>query len=741
MIKRNEAIRKLIQKEAQCVDRISPMLDALIIPMKTGGNLLRDASLFEDYLDVIEELHKRHSRTVLKLCERYESLFPNVEGLGRVLEKLVAGAKSYVTIAGHSHYAYAALSFYCRLNPMLNRFVEEQEGILGCTLQHYFTRALNDIDDLVPIIEELAQNTPVNHCDQSAIKNSLANLKRIQEQVPVALEEAPHKALLLALAPRIHGYDLLASQDHLGKPIRRRYKREGKVVVNGHKRYVFVFDDVLLVCNAVASKRQLAQRQSRESLAVEKKKAIVNEFILTKLMPFYEEQQQQQQQQQQQLLQQQQQQQQQIQNSIGGGSGKWKRLTRASMSVDGDGKGLVRRKEYNVKMAISLKETDLENNNNSNVTSSAKKSSEVEKKAKKKEKKESTTERKRKSSAIRQLVSPRASSFITTTKPHGGHSFDLKTPSLRATFQFATLDTKQVWMKDIKNAIQRLKPKGVFGSTLVEVLLNEKQHRLGIPYVVYSCVNYLSRNAITKEDLFTQSGSSVVVEQLQTAFDLFFKEGGRPPSLEGQDPFNVADLIKLYFRELPEPLMTYNLYDSLTALEDVKDPNGFLQQLQTIIFERLPSPNRALLQYLLNFLKNLSFCADINGMKASTLALIFGPALIGPREVTLESHLLFGKIQRLVQTMIERYDDVFFPALFQAKLLLKTSDSNNCKKSSMLELMKKESWEKEKEEEDEEEEEEEEYSPRYRPVSFIDEFRFVEDELGAMHREEQTVRQ
>lgn len=148
--------------------------------------------------------------------------------------------------------------------------------------------------------------------------------------------------------------------------------------------------------------------------------------------------------------------------------------------------------------------------------------------------------------------------------------------------------------------------------------------------------------------------------------------------LGGVDPYNASDLLKLYFRELPEPLLTYELYNDLISLKGSKESShGYIEGLRELL-AKLPLPNRTLLQYIVHFLCRITFCAEVNRMSPSNIALVFGPELIRPRydctrllpcytfgnkfrrEITLESHLMFGKIQRLLQTLIENYVDIFF---------------------------------------------------------------------------------
>src|SRR5947209_890841 len=124
--------------------------------------------------------------------------------------------------------------------------------------------------------------------------------------------------------------------------------------------------------------------------------------------------------------------------------------------------------------------------------------------------------------------------------------------------------------------------------------------------------------------------------------------------MEGRDPHVVTGLLKQYVRELPEPLMTYALYEPLTAaignclfklcfrlhLSFVwigeSDREKQQQELKNI-FTKLPEENRNVLNYLLAFLKLVSEHRQYNKMGASNLAILFAPNILRPKVETVEN--------------------------------------------------------------------------------------------------------
>ena len=80
----------------------------------------------------------------------------------------------------------------------------------------------------------------------------------------------------------------------------------------------------------------------------------------------------------------------------------------------------------------------------------------------------------------------------------------------------------------------------------------------------------------------------------------------------------------MFFRELPEPLLTFDCYKVLinTPLD--------VQSMKTIL-KNIPEPNQKLMKYLSSFVCAIAQYESVNKMGLSNLAIVFGPNLIYPR--------------------------------------------------------------------------------------------------------------
>lgn len=65
------------------------------------------------------------------------------------------------------------------------------------------------------------------------------------------------------------------------------------------------------------------------------------------------------------------------------------------------------------------------------------------------------------------------------------------------------------------------------------------------------------RSGFQTEGIFRISGSITDIQQMRKDYD----QGKPPPWQKCENVHNATGLLKLFLRELPEPLMTYEKYD------------------------------------------------------------------------------------------------------------------------------------------------------------------------------------
>ncbi|KAJ3437215.1 rho/rac/cdc gtpase-activating protein [Anaeramoeba flamelloides] len=188
-------------------------------------------------------------------------------------------------------------------------------------------------------------------------------------------------------------------------------------------------------------------------------------------------------------------------------------------------------------------------------------------------------------------------------------------------------EEKLTCLKYVKLNVEKMKGTSpLFGGSLENAICKRKDG-VQIPSIVENAVKYLEnpkRKALQMEGLFRVSGESNEIKRIKS---LYNKD--EIVDLETvQNPHVVTGLLKLFFRELNEPLLTFRLYDDFKrAIANTRTNQNIHEKLGEII-RSLPKGNYITYKYLINFLKNVSQYEKDNRMSAQNLAVVFGPNLI-----------------------------------------------------------------------------------------------------------------
>ncbi|XP_059522756.1 rho GTPase-activating protein 33 isoform X2 [Myotis daubentonii] len=215
---------------------------------------------------------------------------------------------------------------------------------------------------------------------------------------------------------------------------------------------------------------------------------------------------------------------------------------------------------------------------------------------------------------------------------------------------------------------QRLRQRGilrqrVFGCDLGEHLSNSGQD---VPQVLRCCSEFIEAHGVV-DGIYRLSGVSSNIQRLRHEFD-----SERIPELSGptflQDIHSVSSLCKLYFRELPNPLLTYQLYGKFSEAMSVPGEDERLVRVHDVI-QQLPPPHYRTLEYLLRHLARMARHSANTSMHARNLAIVWAPNLL--RSMELESVGLGGaaafrevRVQSVVVEFLLTHVDVLFSDTF-----------------------------------------------------------------------------
>ncbi|NXO19161.1 RHG24 protein, partial [Oriolus oriolus] len=222
----------------------------------------------------------------------------------------------------------------------------------------------------------------------------------------------------------------------------------------------------------------------------------------------------------------------------------------------------------------------------------------------------------------------------------------------------STQNDMEDWVKSIRRVIWAPFGGGIFGQKLEDTVRYEKRYgnRLA-PMLVEQCVDFIRQRGLKEEGLFRLPGQANLVKELQDAFDC-----GEKPSFDSNtDVHTVASLLKLYLRELPEPVVPYAKYEDFLSCAKMlsKEEEAGLKELVKQV-KSLPAVNYNLLKYICRFLDEVQSYSGVNKMSVQNLATVFGPNILRPK---VEDPLTIMEgtvvVQQLMSVMISKHEELF----------------------------------------------------------------------------------
>ncbi|XP_034027122.1 rho GTPase-activating protein 25 [Thalassophryne amazonica] len=216
------------------------------------------------------------------------------------------------------------------------------------------------------------------------------------------------------------------------------------------------------------------------------------------------------------------------------------------------------------------------------------------------------------------------------------------------------------WVRTLRRVIG-MHTSAVFGKNLVDTVTYEQ--RFGphmVPILVQTCVEYIRQHGLNEEGIFRLPGQDNAVRQFRDAFDA----GERPSFPSDTDVHTVASLLKLYLRELPEPVVPWTQYQDFLDCTNTLDCSRSAmsqgrEQLEKQI-ALLPRINYNLLSYICRFLFEVQVNSKVNKMNVENLATVMGINLFKPQiEDPITVMKATPQIQKLMTEMIREHEALF----------------------------------------------------------------------------------
>ncbi|XP_056277314.1 rho GTPase-activating protein 12-like isoform X2 [Pseudoliparis swirei] len=206
--------------------------------------------------------------------------------------------------------------------------------------------------------------------------------------------------------------------------------------------------------------------------------------------------------------------------------------------------------------------------------------------------------------------------------------------------------------------LQAVRDKGyikdqVFGCSLSSLCHRESDT---VPLFVKMCIDHVENSGLCVDGLYRVSGNLAIIQKLR--FLVNHDETVNLTDEKWEDIHVTTGALKMFFRELPEPLFTYALFHDF--ISGIKVPD-YKQRLQAVtdLIRQLPKPNHDTMQLLFKHLRRVIDHGEENRMTTQSVAIVFGPTLLRPETETwnIAVHMVYQN--QIVELILLEYDNVF----------------------------------------------------------------------------------
>ncbi|XP_059200566.1 rho GTPase-activating protein 12-like isoform X2 [Centropristis striata] len=206
--------------------------------------------------------------------------------------------------------------------------------------------------------------------------------------------------------------------------------------------------------------------------------------------------------------------------------------------------------------------------------------------------------------------------------------------------------------------LQAVRDKGyikdqVFGCSLSSLCYRENGT---VPIFVRMCIDHVENNGLCIDGLYRVSGNLAIIQKLRFAVN--HDEKVNLVDGKWEDIHVTTGALKMYFRELPEPLFTYALFHDFISA--IKNPD-YKQRVQSIkdLVRQLPKPNHDTMQALFKHLRKVIDYGEENRMTTQSVAIVFGPTLLRPETETwnIAVHMVYQN--QIVELILLEYENIF----------------------------------------------------------------------------------
>uniref|UniRef100_A0A9J7XV26 Myosin IXAb n=1 Tax=Cyprinus carpio carpio TaxID=630221 RepID=A0A9J7XV26_CYPCA len=217
-----------------------------------------------------------------------------------------------------------------------------------------------------------------------------------------------------------------------------------------------------------------------------------------------------------------------------------------------------------------------------------------------------------------------------TVEEHMGHIFKSTQYSIPTYCEFCS---SLIWMMDKACVCKREFSSVLFNHISFDPELSSRQFGVelsrltsderAVPLVVEKLINYIEMHGLYTEGIYRKSGSTNKSKELKQGLDTDVNS----VNLDDYNIHVIASVLKQWLRDLPNPLMTFELYEEFLRAMGLQDKREVVQSVYSVI-DQLSRTHLSTLERLVFHLVRISFQEETNRMSANALAIVFAPCIL-----------------------------------------------------------------------------------------------------------------
>ncbi|XP_060901418.1 rho GTPase-activating protein 12-like isoform X4 [Labrus mixtus] len=206
--------------------------------------------------------------------------------------------------------------------------------------------------------------------------------------------------------------------------------------------------------------------------------------------------------------------------------------------------------------------------------------------------------------------------------------------------------------------LQSVRDKGYIKDQVFGCSLSDLCHResVTVPSFVRMCIDHVENTSLCVDGLYRVSGNLAVIQKLRFAIN--HDEKVNLSDSKWEDIHVTTGALKMYFRELPEPLFTYALFHDFVSSIKLSEYKHRVQSIKDLV-RALPKPNHDTMQTLFKHLRRVIDHGEENRMTTQSVAIVFGPTLLRPETETLNMAVHMVYQNQIVELILLEYENIF----------------------------------------------------------------------------------